>query len=371
MTLNVIDISRYQAGIYLSNTGADGVIVGVTYGTAGANPYASAQLDAVNAAGMLRGAYHIRAGDGPTPQAEADSFLASMAGHMDGKTILILDWEECTLSDVAWAKAWLDYVYSRTGIRPIIYMSSSVSLAYDWSSVMADYGLWVAQYPYSTVTGFVGVNWTPPATSWPALVGWQYAGTGGSVGGYTGIDLSAFYITPAQWLAYANPSSVITPEEDMPLTAADVALIWAYKNTAAGDTADMHAQLVAAAASAAAAAAITPATIWAYKNTAAGDTVDMHQTVVNAMASAKASATQAAVTQLGTAVAGVPAAVLNQTFTTAAGATTNVPGILDAINSKPVGVVSLSADQVDQLAATLKTELPAATLAALAAKLTA
>jgi GH25 family lysozyme M1 (1,4-beta-N-acetylmuramidase) len=352
MTLNVIDVSRYQAGMNIGATGADAIIVGITYGSIGVNPYAADEISRARAAGKLVGLYHIRAGDGPTPAQEAQHFLDSAAQYLNGQTTIFLDWEECTLSNVPWALAWCDYIFSKTGIRPIMYMSASVSLAYNWASLITNYGLWVAQYPYDTVNGFIGVGWTPPATSWPALVGWQYAGTGGSVSGYTGLDLSVFYITAKQWVAYGTPKTAPTGDALSMATLDDVK---------AALRAILSENL-----SSAPSASVAGSLGWAIMN-GRNHAADIHVLATAnapAVTAAKASADAAAA-----AVAGVPAAVLNQSFTTKSGVKTNVPGLLDAINTKPVGVVALSSDQVDQLAATLKAELPAATLAALATKL--
>jgi lysozyme len=368
MNFNVIDVSRYQAGDDISRTVANACIVGLTYGGVGVNPYANDEINRARAAGMLTGLYHIRAGDGWTAAQEAQHFLDNATQYLDGQTPIFLDWEECTLSNIPWALAWCLYVFNQTGIMPVMYMSSTVSLQYDWSTVRnANIGLWVAQYPYNVVTGFLGVNWTPPATSWPNLVGWQYAGTGGAVGGYSGIDLSVFYLTHAQWVAYGTPAvtgqaTSVTPIQEgflMSLSDADQALALALLKQIAKYT-DIKTSTVAGLAATA---------VWSEPvHRQYGDVPviqDLATTGTNAINN------NTALANLTAAVTGLPAAVLNQPFTTSAGVKTNVPGLLDAIHTKPVVAVDLTTDQIDQIAATLKAELPAATLSALAAKLAA
>jgi len=392
MSLNVIDISRYQAGMDVGATGADAVIVGLTYGSIGVNPYGADEVARTRNAGKLLGLYHIRAGDGPAPADEAQHFLDNATQYLDGRTIIFLDWEECTLSDIPWALAWCQYVFAKTGIMPVIYMSSSVSLAYDWSSVRnANIGLWVAQYPYNTVTGFVGAGWTPPATSWPFLVGWQYAGTGGSIGGYTGIDLSVFYLTASQWVAYGTPTSqgdwLAMATIDDVKNAVRAVLQERNLDTEGNQTSvldmvaiirsmvhDVPNQVMKFSVPWYGYNGVQPTT--GRTTTTLGLSVGWSDTwntgTKTAAASAGNAATAAvasAATATNAAIAALPAAVLNQQFTTPAGVTTNVPTLLNAINTKPGSVLNLTPDQVTQLAATLQAELPAATVAALAAQL--
>lgn len=61
--------------------------------------------------------------------------------------MLVLDWESGNLNNPAWVKDFCDRVYSKTGVKPVVYMSASPANSYDWSSVVAgDYGLWIASY---------------------------------------------------------------------------------------------------------------------------------------------------------------------------------------------------------------------------------
>lgn len=215
MTLNVIDVSRYQAGINLpamKAAGCDAVIVGATFGTAGINPAAFAQLDGTKAAGMLRGVYHIRAQQNTTAIQEANYFLNHIRGYLDGSTLPVLDWEECDTSDEAWALAWLNEVYRQTGIRPWFYVNLADLIKYKYPRIAAaGYAVWLASYPYNTVDGFQGVGWTPqPIPAGHTLAAWQYVGTGGSLAGYQGLDLSVAYLTAKGWNAYARPQ--LTPD---------------------------------------------------------------------------------------------------------------------------------------------------------------
>lgn len=213
MTLNGIDISNWQAGINLSAVPADFVIIKATEGTTYVSPEADTQYQGAKSAGRLLGVYHFATGAGAVE--EAKFFLSNIQGYL-GEAALFLDWEGAVVSQgVGYAKDFLDYVYQQTGIRPLIYMSKSVTSSYDWSSVSANYGLWVAQYADSTPTGYQDDPWTDAKGygSWSGPAIFQYASTG-RLSGYDGnLDLDKFYGDTAAWQAYAKPDHM-TPDPD-------------------------------------------------------------------------------------------------------------------------------------------------------------
>lgn len=213
MTLNGIDISNWQAGINLSAVPADFVIIKATEGTTYVSPEADTQYQGAKSAGRLLGVYHFATGAGAVE--EAKFFLSNIQGYL-GEAALFLDWEGAVVSQgVGYAKDFLDYVYQQTGIRPLIYMSKSVTSSYDWSSVSANYGLWVAQYADSNPTGYQDDPWTDAKGygSWSGPAIFQYASTG-RLSGYDGnLDLDKFYGDTAAWQAYAKPDHM-TPDPD-------------------------------------------------------------------------------------------------------------------------------------------------------------
>ena len=153
MAMNGIDIASYQAGIDLSVVPCDFVIVKATEGTGYVNPdFTRAYAQAKNA-GKCLGIYHYA--NGGDYQKEADYFLDRI-GKRVGEAILCLDWEGKSnpafgSSDFAWCKSWLDYVYQKTGVRPLLYCSQSV--AYKFNNI-GNYGLWIAQYADMNATGY-------------------------------------------------------------------------------------------------------------------------------------------------------------------------------------------------------------------------
>ena len=158
MALNGIDISSWQNGINLAVVPCDFVVIKATEGINYVNPDYMRAYEQAKAAGKCLGIYHYA--NGGNIQAEADYFLGNVGNRL-GEAILILDWEAGNNSsfgncDYAWCKSWLDYVYSKTGVHPILYCSQSISYKFD---NIGNYGLWIAQYADNNPTGYQDVPW--------------------------------------------------------------------------------------------------------------------------------------------------------------------------------------------------------------------
>ena len=112
----------------------------------------------------LYGFYHYaRPETGNEPEAEADSFL-NYVGHHAGNCLYCLDWEGKALNyNINWALRWLRRVFEKTGVRPLIYCSASVTTKLK-PILEEDYGLWVAHY---------GVT-KPKVSVYPFYAIWQY-----------------------------------------------------------------------------------------------------------------------------------------------------------------------------------------------------
>lgn len=214
MTLNGIDISNWQPDIDLSKVTADFVIIKATQGIDYVSPNCNAQYTGAKNAGKLRGLYHYA--DGSGAEKEAQYFLDNIKNYI-GEAVLALDWEGDVLTKgVSYAKAFLDYVYNQTGIRPVIYMSKSVTNTYDWSSVAKDYALWCAQYANDNSTGYQSDPWSDdnPFGSWTTPSIYQYS-SHGALAGYDGrLDLDLFYGDADSWAKLAKSDKQSIPEPD-------------------------------------------------------------------------------------------------------------------------------------------------------------
>ena len=215
MTMNGIDISMWQNGIDLSAVKADFIIVKATEGIGYVDKTCDKFFQKALSLGKKIGFYHFaRPTKNNDPVREADFFYENCKGYF-GKAIPILDWEAENKQNVAYAKAWLDRVYQRSGVKPVIYMSESVVNSYDWSSVAnADYGLWVAKYrdnnpDYNYNMANAGTR--PRVKWWKFYCMWQWTSTG-RLNGYSGnLDCNVFYGDGTTWDKYAGKSGTTHP----------------------------------------------------------------------------------------------------------------------------------------------------------------
>ena len=199
--MNGIDISAWQGdeNIDLSKVPFDFCIVKATEGTSYKNRYFAAHCDAVLKKKKLLGAYHYA--NGGDVQKEADYFLTYVKKYI-GKAILVLDWEAKNnrlfgVKDLEWCLKWCNYVYRKTGIKPLIYIQKSAMSAVK----KAGYGLWVAQYPDYVETGYQKHPWNEGAYNCFIR---QYTSVG-KLSGYSGsLDLNKAYISAASWRKLAT-----------------------------------------------------------------------------------------------------------------------------------------------------------------------
>lgn len=204
--LKGIDISKWQ------NTSAvdqaqDFVIIKATEGSGYVDPTCDTKYQYAKSKGKLLGVYHFARPDLTSAVTEADYFVSQTTGYWSKKeAILVLDWETGNTKNVAWAKAWLDRVYSKTGVKPLVYMSASVVGSADWSSVAkADYGLWIAGYPskYNVTNPPTPAEGEMPYSTgaWGFAAIWQYTSSAGT------LDRNVAYMTKEAWSKYAGKTS--------------------------------------------------------------------------------------------------------------------------------------------------------------------
>lgn len=213
-TLRGIDISEYQDGIDLSRVASDFVIVKATQGTYYKNSVMSTMADQALSLGRKLGLYHFI--DANKTAAEQARYFVNFVKDYIGKAMLILDWEDDASSDSSalrkgpsFAKEFLDNVFSLTGVRPLIYMSKSVTAEYNWQNVAdASYDLWVAQYAsMDAVNGYQDNPWTDEDGygAWSKPVMFQYTPNGRLEGYDHPLDLNVFYGKGILWDSYITP----------------------------------------------------------------------------------------------------------------------------------------------------------------------
>ena len=250
MTMNGIDISKWQAGLNLSAVPCDFMIAKATEGVGYVDKACDGFIQQAIKLGKPFGFYHFAR---PVNDAvrEAEYFYNNTRNYF-GKGIPVLDWEAERKNDVAWAKRWLDRVYQLSGVRPIIYMSESVVNSYDWSSVAnANYGLWVAKYRDNQVDynyDMTNAGKAPSVKWWKNIAMWQWTSSG-RLNGFSGnLDCNVFYGDTTAWNKYAGKSgSSATPATpSVPAKKSNETIAQEVINGAWGNGNDRKSRLTAA-----------------------------------------------------------------------------------------------------------------------------
>ena len=215
MALKGIDISNWQAGLNAANINADFVIAKATEGIGFVDQACDTFYQQAINAGKLVGVYHFARNSVNSAEAEVDFFINNIRGYLETPgTLFVLDWEDAT-HDVAWAKRWLDLFREKTGKKALIYMSESVVLSHDWSSVAdADYGLWVARYRDNVADYNYDMSNAGPAPAvkwWKFYAMWQWTSSGRLDGWGGNLDCNEFYGDANTWRAYAGDASAPAP----------------------------------------------------------------------------------------------------------------------------------------------------------------
>lgn len=151
-------------------------------------------------AGKVVGRYWFL-GSGESITNQVNFYIKGMQPFAEGD-LYALDFEVNLPNPVVACKEFLDSVYAQTGVRPFIYMDISRVNAYDWSSVFAEYGLWLAapSIPYAD----------------NAPIKYIYVMQQGPV--IMGIDQDVFFGTREQLLAYGYHAPVVAPAPVRPST---------------------------------------------------------------------------------------------------------------------------------------------------------
>lgn len=216
MSLNGFDVASYQAGMNVGEVAGDFVLVKATEGIDYTNPEFNGHAKQTLSAGKKLGVYHFIRNDSDIKQ-QADYFLTVVKPYI-GKAMLVLDFESTTGSTiqnqagVGLAKQWLDYVYQKTGVRPVLYTGISCENSLDWSSVVkANYGLWIAQYNnYNVVNGYQPRDLYGSLKHWKTAVMFQYTSTGQLPGWNGALDFDVFYGDKTAWDKYAKATKMVT-----------------------------------------------------------------------------------------------------------------------------------------------------------------
>lgn len=218
MAIMGVDISEWNGEVdfNLLKTDKDFAFIRVSAGVGKEDNQVGQNRDKALKAGMPHGLYHYSYGQYNTPEAEAEYFL-SLISPLPGE-LLALDIEEPIPDPVGWSLRWLNFVYARTGVKPLLYTNLATASRYNWLPVMqADYGLWLALWDYNPDGDSGTTVWDSPAIR-------QYSNRGSAAGISGLVDLNVFYGGREAFMQYGYqvpapaPQSSPTPQ---PLVSPD------------------------------------------------------------------------------------------------------------------------------------------------------
>lgn len=220
MSLNGIDIGDSQAYMDVKSIDGDFVIIKATQSNYYKTKAYENQLKSAQQGTKEIGFYHFF-DPNVGVESQADYFL-NVIGNNANNHVLALDFEDDpqdgiyvqNMNAVVKAKQWLDYVYSQTGIKPLLYTGLSIENNFDWTAIVhAGYPLWVAQYNSLTepVNGFAPRELFGSLKNWKSATIFQYASTGRLPGWNHSLDLDVFYGNVSDWKALATGKSSSEP----------------------------------------------------------------------------------------------------------------------------------------------------------------
>ena len=192
--MNVIDVSGWQSADVTRVVDADAAVVKVTEGGGYVNPSWRSQIDWARQTGKACGGYHYA--DGGNVTAEVNHYLNQFNGYV-GQCVLALDWESYgnhAWGNGDWVRQWVDQVYSRTKVWPIVYVQDSAVYQIP-SDVRSHCMLWKAQYASMNATGWQSTPWNAGSKG-EGMV--QYASTG-YLNGVGPLDLNLFFGERDAW----------------------------------------------------------------------------------------------------------------------------------------------------------------------------
>jgi hypothetical protein len=146
MFVRAKDISQYQGTF--KNTGEPIVMIKMSGGDAGLymDPQATNNYEVTKKLGKAVGGYHFAGGTDPIK--EADYFIKAMSPIAEND-VFCLDWEVQHANPVDWCLQFVNEVHSKTSVWPLLYINASTCNSYDWSPVLKNCGLWIADYAVS------------------------------------------------------------------------------------------------------------------------------------------------------------------------------------------------------------------------------
>lgn len=213
-TMNMIDISGYQAGLDLATVFAqnpiDGVIVKSTEGIGYVNRNCDPWVQWLIRNNKPWGFYHYL--NSSDPVAEAKRFVRDTINYFhDGVPCADYEGQIVQSFGTYYLRRFLETVYAETGVKCLVYSNlSTIQGDVNGFRAIADdgYQLWLAQYANMSPTGFQPSPWQRGSFApFDKITMHQYSSCG-RLAGYSGnLDLDIFYGDVDDWNRLAGKAS--------------------------------------------------------------------------------------------------------------------------------------------------------------------
>lgn len=198
--LKGIDVSHHQTNLDNYIKGIDFIIIKASEGRSMKDNKRLDHLKMAKDNKLLYGFYHYAHPELNTVASEVNNFLSCVPSECIGDCLLVLDWEGKALKEnINWAYDFLNLVYKKTGVRPLIYCQASYTSKLS-KIVKGNFGLWVAQYKNNTnklpLGEYPSKDNKPTIGAYPFWAMWQFSSTP--------IDRDIFNGTKSQFKAYCK-----------------------------------------------------------------------------------------------------------------------------------------------------------------------
>lgn len=194
-----IDISNWQAGFNIANSGVDFCIVKATEGVGFVDKTCDTFVQQCIRLGIPFGFYHFARTNGGAKEAR---YFYTQTKNYVGKGIPVLDFED-KRNDNHYIDEFVKEYHAITGVYPWVYMSSDFvnNRGYGSDYVKKNCGLWLAGYP-SRATMYPTVKTCPYKHNGWTLAAWQFTDNL-NIGGMH-VDGNIFYGDSSAWNMYAK-----------------------------------------------------------------------------------------------------------------------------------------------------------------------
>lgn len=213
-----IDISRHQGRVNWDNIQRDCafVVLRAGYGGGGVDEQFPRNRDEARNRDIPRQFYFYAYPGRGSGKQQAEEFFQRTGALQPGESIS-LDIEDDPVfgrnlvsSDVQWCLDFLKRCDELFGVKPLIYMNSSVLGRFAWNPVKdGDFGLWIANYGKNNGQA----NARPASGVWPFWAMWQYTSRG-NMGGISPVDVNIFAGDKQAFLKYGLSGSAPTPSPE-------------------------------------------------------------------------------------------------------------------------------------------------------------